>query len=145
MGVDEMSLQSTQNSTLSPGGGGTTQCYAQRDASIPAARALDSYASTACESSNYVCNSTTFAQSGQAAPNKGAELQCASVSGLGQVCMNVDTAVAVKASGSSKTVYHCSNAQVLGSNGYAFQAYSDTLEGALSSVYTQCQSRSPRS
>jgi hypothetical protein len=118
-------------------------CLVQESAkAMEAVQTLAAYSvQDACEnSSNYVCESTTF--SPNAAASKGAEQQCADVAGIGHVCMTVDTAVASTPASTAKTIFHCSNTQLVNSDGFLFQSRAGTLETALASVVDKCQTRS---
>ena len=104
---------------------------------------LQSYpVQTACENAlNYACQSQSFGA--DAAPTQGAQEQCADVSGLGHVCMNVDTTSFITAANSdSYTVYHCANIEVSIPGSYLFQSDAASLDQALASVVTKCRTGS---
>lgn len=94
-----------------------------------------------CEnSSSYVCESQTF--SPNVANSKGVEQQCANVAGLGQVCLDVDVAtISISAASTSHTQVHCSNTEVTGANGFAYQSGADSLEEALAIVVNKCRTK----
>jgi hypothetical protein len=116
----------------------SSQCQSQS-----VSRALASYSvQDACENSaNYVCDSQTF--SSTAASSSGVEVQCANVTGWGQVCVTMDASTTAEPSDTSDvTVIHCANTEVSNPGVFLFQATADSLELALSSAVQKCRTGS---
>jgi hypothetical protein len=106
------------------------------------ARDISAYSTEdTCEAaSNYSCESTTYSPGATA--SKGVDPACATVPDLGQVCMAVDTSTVPSNLNEPLTVFHCSNTQIVGDNGFTFQGRAGTLQAALASAVTKCQTRS---
>ena len=96
-----------------------------------ASRSLASYSiSDKCETpNNYVCESNT--SSGAASVEK----QCATVTGMGQVCLTVDIA------SWRKGPFHCANTGVTNPSGFSIQSNGSTLAEALNSAVNKCRTR----
>ena len=93
----------------------------------------------ACENSNnYVCGSHIITS--DITPGASVAQECTAVSGLGTVCLSVDTTL-VKAA-IAQTDYHCSNSEVRGANGFVFQSSANTLSEALATVVDKCRTGS---
>jgi hypothetical protein len=112
----------------------SSQCLSQATA-----RSLAAYSvQDACENTNnYVCNSQVSGSNGETSVQS--IEQCASITGWGKVCLNVDTRTVASNSGPS---FHCANTEVSSPGSFLFQANADSLDQALTAVVNKCRTGS---